>query len=506
MYHKAMNNNNTTYVMAFDSGTTSCRAMIFDHHGKILGTAQQEFPQIYPEPGWVEHDPMEIWACQSAVARQVLEKHQIRPGQIEAIGITNQRETTLLWDKSTGKPIYNALVWQDKRTAPLCEQLKTQGHSELIRSKTGLVVDSYFSGSKIAWILDQVPGARKKAAAGELLFGTIDTWLIWNLTRGERHVTDVTNASRTMIFNINTLEWDQELIDLLKIPRSILPEVVQSSEVVGTTHEQSFGGARIPIAGIAGDQQAALFGQTCFSPGQGKNTYGTGSFILMNTGEQPIFSSNGLLTTIGWKINGLVTYALEGSVFITGAAVQWLRDELKVIRDARDTEYFAQKVEDTGGVYMVPAFAGLGAPYWDMYARGILVGLTRGTTMDHIIRATMESLAYQVRDVSDLMARDSGIPLKNLRVDGGASANNFLMQFQADVLGVPIQRPKNLETTALGAAFLAGLAVGYWKNPEDLKKTMEIQREFQPQMGESRRNELYSGWQRAVDRSRGWAQ
>jgi len=491
--------------MAFDSGTTSCRSILFNPDGSILGTAQQEFPQIYPQPGWVEHDPLEIWACQSAVARQVLEKYQVRPAQIAAIGITNQRETTVVWDKLTGKPIYNALVWQDKRTAALCDTLRAEGRTDTIRQKTGLVIDSYFSATKIAWILDQVPGSRQRAAKGEILFGTVDTWLIWNLTRGTSHVTDVSNAARTMLFNIHTLDWDDELLERLEIPRAMLPRVTESSGIVGTTDAQTFGGAGIPIAGIAGDQQAALFGQTCFATGQGKNTYGTGSFILLNTGSKPIASTKGLLTTIAWSRGGEVTYALEGSVFITGAAVQWLRDELKVIRDARDSEYFAQKVPDTGGVYLVPAFAGLGAPYWDMYARGAIVGMTRGTTMDHIIRATLESLAFQVRDVSDLMATESGIPLENLRVDGGASANNFLMQFQADILGVPVQRPKNLETTALGAAFLAGLAVGYWKSTDELKKTLEIERQFEPSMDTKKRELLYGGWKKAVQRSLGWA-
>ncbi len=438
------------------------------------------------------------------MARQVLEKYQVRPAQIAAIGITNQRETAVVWDKSTGKPVYNAIVWQDKRTAGLCEKLRADGLESVIRDKTGLVIDSYFSATKISWILDTVPGARERAEKGELLFGTIDTWLIWNLTRGEVHVTDVSNASRTMIYNIHTLDWDSGILKRLTIPREMLPKVEESSTVVGHTHEGSFGGAKIPIAGIAGDQQAALFGQTCFETGQGKNTYGTGSFILMNTGTKPITSTSGLLTTIGWSRNKKVTYALEGSVFITGAAVQWLRDELKVIRDARDSEYFAQKVPDSAGVYLVPAFAGLGAPYWDMYARGTIVGMTRGTTMDHIIRATLESLAYQVKDVSDLMSQDSGIPLRNLRVDGGASANNFLMQFQADILGVPIQRPRNVETTALGAAFLAGLAVGFWNGTDELIKTMQIEREFEPTMEEAKRHALYSGWKKAVQRSRSW--
>jgi glycerol kinase len=496
----------STYILAFDAGTTSSRAILFDHNGIMAGTAQQEFPQIYPKPGWVEHDPMEIWATQSGVARQVLERFGVRPDQIAGIGITNQRETAIVWEKSTGKPIYNAIVWQDKRTAPLCEELTERGLGDYIRQTTGLVIDSYFSATKIAWILDNVEGARQRAEAGELLFGTVDTWLIWNLTRGKVHCTDYTNASRTMLYNIHTLEWDDRLLGELRIPRAMLPQVGPSSGVVGKTDQRSFGGAGIPIAGIAGDQQAALFGQGCFEKGMAKNTYGTGSFILMNTGTQAITSKNGLLTTIAWGIDGRVEYALEGSIFITGAAVQWLRDEMKVIHDAADSEYFANKVADSGGVYVIPAFAGLGAPYWDMYARGTIIGITRGTTMNHIIRATLESLAYQVRDVAECMAADSNIEVKELKVDGGASTNNFIMQFQADILGVPVVRPQVIETTARGAAFLAGLAVEFWKDRRDIVDHSLVDRVFTPQIDQDDRTARYQGWQRAVGRSRDWIQ
>ncbi|KGE73393.1 glycerol kinase GlpK [Spirochaeta lutea] len=494
------------FILAFDAGTTSSRAILFDHNGEMAGTAQQEFPQIYPKPGWVEHDPMEIWATQSGVARQVLERFGVSPDQVAAIGITNQRETAVVWDRNTGKPVYNAIVWQDKRTAPLCEELQTRGLGDYIRQSTGLVIDSYFSATKIAWILDHVEGARGKAEAGELAFGTVDSWLIWNLTRGKVHRTDYSNASRTMLYNIHNLDWDQRLLDELGIPRAMMPEVGPSSGVAGRTDQRSFGGAGIPIAGIAGDQQAALFGQGCFESGMAKNTYGTGSFILMNTGSQAISSRNGLLTTIAWGIGDRVEYALEGSIFITGAAVQWLRDEMKVIHDASDSEYFANKVEDSGGVYVIPAFAGLGAPYWDMYARGTIIGITRGTTMNHIIRATLESLAYQVRDVADCMAADSGVAMKELKVDGGASANNFIMQFQADILGVPVVRPKVIETTARGAAFLAGLAVEFWKDRRDIVNHAEIDRQFEPTLSAEDREARYQGWQRAVQRSRGWVE
>lgn len=432
------------YVLSFDAGTTSSRAIIFNKKGEIINVAQKEFKQIYPKAGWVEHDPMEIWASQSGVAREVLEMSAIRPEQIAAIGITNQRETTIVWDKNTGRPVYNAIVWQCRRTASYCEKLKEEGWTEKIKDKTGLVVDAYFSGTKIAWILDNVEGAREKAERGELLFGTVDTWLVWNLTRGKVHVTDYSNASRTMLYNIKELKWDDEILEKLNIPKSMLPEVRNSSDVYGHTDTGTYGGAQIPIAGIAGDQQAALFGQNCFEPGMVKNTYGTGCFVLMNTGEEMIQSKNGLLTTIAWGIDGKVHYALEGSVFIAGAAIQWLRDELRLVYDSPQSEYYANKIEDTDGLVVVPAFTGLGAPYWDMYARGGIFGITRGTKREHLVRATLESLAYQSKDVIDAMQEDAGLPLAYLRVDGGASANNFLMQFQADMLNTQVHRPKTL--------------------------------------------------------------
>ncbi|TJX68916.1 glycerol kinase GlpK [Soehngenia saccharolytica] len=492
------------YVMAFDQGTTSCRAILFDKEGKIVGVSQQEFAQIYPKAGWVEHDAMEIWGTQSGVARQVLEVNGIRPDEIAAIGITNQRETTVVWDKNTGRPIYNAIVWQCRRTADICEELKAKGYEELIREKTGLVIDAYFSGTKIKWILDNVEGAREKAERGDLLFGTMDTWLIWNLTRGKVHVTDYTNASRTMIYNINTLEWDDELLEILNIPKSMLPEVRPSSEIYGTTDERTFGGANIPIAGDAGDQQAALFGQACFEEGMAKNTYGTGCFLLMNTGEKPVKSENGLLTTIAWGLDGKVNYALEGSIFIAGAAIQWLRDELRLIYDSPQSEYYANLVPDTNGVYVVPAFTGLGAPHWDMYARGAILGLTRGVKREHIVRATLESIAYQTKDVIRAMEEDSKIKLNRLKVDGGASANNFLMQFQSDILGVPVDRPKIAETTAQGAAYLAGLAVGFWKDKEEIKNKWELDKTFDVNMDSEKREKLYSKWLKAVERSKDW--
>lgn len=491
------------YVLAFDQGTTSSRAILFNRDGNIHGVAQKEFEQIYPKPGWVEHDPMEIWATQSGVSREVLERMGVSPDEVAAIGITNQRETTLVWDKATGKPIYNAIVWQDRRTAEICDDLRAQGLTDYIRDTTGLVVDAYFSGTKVKWILDHVDGARERAARGELLFGTVDSWLVWNLTRGKTHVTDYTNASRTMMFDIHKLDWDDKLLDVLGVPRAMLPTVRPSSEVYGLTDERTFGGAQIPIAGIAGDQQAALFGQTCFEPGMVKNTYGTGCFMLMNTGETPVASKSGLLTTIAWGVDGKVEYALEGSVFIAGAAIQWLRDGLKFFDSASDSEYFAAKVPDTNGVYVVPAFAGLGAPYWDMYARGAIFGLTRGATKEHLTRATLDSLAYQTKDIIDAMEKDSGIELKSLRVDGGAVANNLLMQFQADILGVPVDRPKVTESTALGAAYLAGLAVGFWSKDE-VSKSGEIDRTFEPTMDRATRNALYGGWQKAVKRTMGW--
>ncbi|CAH2211937.1 glycerol kinase GlpK [Tepidibacter aestuarii] len=492
------------YIMSLDQGTTSSRAILFDKDGKIVGVSQKEFTQIYPKAGWVEHDAMEIWGTQSGVAREVLEKTGISPEEVAAIGITNQRETTVVWDKNTGKPIYNAIVWQCRRTADICDELKEKGLEESVRDKTGLVVDAYFSGTKIKWILDNVEGAREKAENGDLLFGNIDTWLIWNLTRGKVHVTDYTNASRTMIYNIKELKWDDELLEALNIPTSMLPEVKPSSCVYGVTDEHTFGGAQIPIAGDAGDQQAALFGQACFDEGMAKNTYGTGCFMLMNTGEKPVTSKNGLLTTIAWGVDGKVEYALEGSIFMGGASVQWLRDELKVIYDARESEYYATSVEDTNGVYMVPAFTGLGAPYWDMYARGAIVGLTRGAKREHLVRATLESIAYQTKDVLEAMQDDSGIELKGLKVDGGACANNFLMQFQGDILNVPVNRPEVIETTALGAAYLAGLAIGFWKDKEEIKEKWAINRTFNPDMEDEKRSTLYRGWKKAVRRAMEW--
>jgi glycerol kinase len=495
------------YVLAFDQGTTSSRAILFDHKGSIVAMAQKEFKQIYPQPGWVEHDAVEIWATQSGVAQEAIERADISPRSIAAIGITNQRETTVIWDKASGRPIYNAIVWQCRRTASICDALKADAEIEqYIRENTGLVVDAYFSATKIKWILDTVPGARAKAQRGELLFGTIDTWLIWNLTNGQVHVTDYSNASRTMLYNIKSLEWDEKILSYLDIPRGMLPQVRPSSEVYGFSHEDFFAGAKIPIAGAAGDQQAALFGQTCFQPGMAKNTYGTGCFMLMNTGEKSITSKQGLLTTIAWGAEGKVEYALEGSIFVGGAAVQWLRDELKLIRDAEDTEYMAGKVKDSNGVYVVPAFVGLGAPYWDMYARGAILGLTRGAKAEHIIRATLESIAYQTRDVLEAMEEDSGIELTALNVDGGAVANNFLMQFQADILNVPVERPRITETTALGAAYLAGLAVGYWQSKEDIAANWRVDCKFMPNMSEEQRDRLYLGWKKAVSRSRDWEQ
>ena len=492
------------YILAFDQGTTSSRAILFDQDGKIFKTAQKELTQFYPKAGWVEHDAMEIWGSQSGVAREVLETAGISPEDIAAIGITNQRETTVVWDKVTGRPVYNAIVWQCRRTAAICDELKAKGLEAYIRENTGLVVDAYFSGTKIKWILDNVEGARERAERGELLFGNIDTWLVWNLTRGKVHVTDYSNASRTLLYNIRDLKWDEKILKELDIPMSMLPQVRPSSEVYGHTDENTFGGANIPIAGIAGDQQAALFGQACFSEGMAKNTYGTGCFMLMNTGERMVPSSNGLLTTIAWGIDGKVEYALEGSIFIAGAAIQWLRDELKLISDAADSEYYAQKVSDTNGVYVVPAFAGLGAPYWDMYARGAIVGLTRGANKNHIIRATLEAIAYQTRDVLDAMQEDSGLRLKKLKVDGGATQNNFLMQFQADILGTEVDRPQVTETTALGAAYLAGLAVGFWSDKEEIAKKWAVERKFINSISEDRRDELYSGWKKAIGRSRDW--
>ena len=490
--------------MALDAGTTSNRCILFNEKGEICSMAQKEFTQYFPKPGWVEHDPGEIWSTQLAVARQAMNEIHASAADIVAIGITNQRETAIVWDKNTGKPVYNAIVWQCRRTSEYCDSLKEKGLTETFQKKTGLVIDAYFSGTKVKWILDHVEGARERAKRGELLFGTVETWLIWKLTKGAVHVTDYSNASRTMLFNINTLKWDDEILKELDIPKCMLPQAKPSSEIYGETDPSFFGG-RIPIAGAAGDQQAALFGQTCFEKGEAKNTYGTGCFLLMNTGETPVFSKNGLVTTIAWGIDGTVHYALEGSVFVAGAAIQWLRDELRLIDSASDTEYLAQKVEDSNGCYVVPAFTGLGAPYWDQYARGTIVGLTRGVNKDHIIRATLESLAYQVNDVLEAMEADSGILLSALKVDGGASANNFLMQTQADVSQAPVHRPNCVETTAMGAAYLAGLAVGYWKDKEDVKKNWSIDRIFQPQIEKETRQKMLSGWKKAVRYAHGWA-
>ncbi|MGB9663059.1 MAG: glycerol kinase GlpK [Moorellaceae bacterium] len=494
----------TKYVLALDQGTTSSRAILFNRDGRVVAVAQKEFPQIYPKPGWVEHNPMDIWESQIEVARKVMSDSGIRPDDVAAIGITNQRETTVVWDKETGQPVYNAIVWQCRRTADICDSLKAKGLAEKIREKTGLVVDAYFSGTKIKWVLDNVPGIREKAERGEVLFGNIDTWLMWKLSGGRVHATDYSNASRTMIFNIHSLDWDEELLSELSIPRAILPKALPSSYVYGYTSSEIFG-AEVPLAGDAGDQQAALFGQACFKPGMAKNTYGTGCFMLLNTGETAVPSRSGLVTTIAWGLNGRVEYALEGSVFITGAAVQWLRDGLKIIEKAADTETLASGVSDSGGVYLVPAFVGLGAPYWDMYARGIIVGITRGTTKEHLVRATLESICYQTRDVLEAMVSDSGIKLQALRVDGGAVVNNFLMQFQSDILGIPVERPVINETTALGAAYLAGLAVGYWSSQEEIAEQWQMDKRFEPAMDGTVRDKLYSGWKRAVERALGWA-
>lgn len=493
------------YIMALDQGTTSSRAILFDKEGNVVATSQKEFTQFYPKVGWVEHNPMEIWGSQSGVMREVLETNSIRPEEVCAIGITNQRETTIVWEKSTGKPVYNAIVWQCRRTSEICDELKEKGYEKLIKDKTGLILDAYFSATKIKWILDNIEGAREKAENGELLFGTVDTWLIWNLTRGKVHVTDYTNAARTMLYNIKELKWDDEILEILDIPKSMLPDVKPSSYIYGHTDEGMLSGAQIPIAGCAGDQQAALFGQTCFEEGSAKNTYGTGCFMLMNTGENIVESKHGLLTTIAWGVDGKVEYALEGSIFIGGASIQWLRDELRVLYDAKQSEFYANSVKDTNGVYVVPAFAGLGAPYWDMYARGAIMGLTRGANRANLVRATLESIAYQVKDVLNAMQEDSGLKLKDLRVDGGASSNNFLMQFQSDILDVNIDRPKVVETTALGAAYLAGLAVEFYNNKDEIKKSWIIDREFIPNMSDDKRNLLYKGWKKAVSRSLLWA-
>ena len=489
------------YILALDQGTTSSRAIIFDHAGSIKAVAQKEFPQIFPQPGWVEHDANEIWGTQAGVAAQALAEAGLTAGDIAAIGITNQRETTVVWDRRTGKPICNAIVWQDRRTAGMCDRLKARGLEPLIRKKTGLVLDAYFSASKLQWILRNVAGARAKAKAGELAFGTVDSWLVWNLTGGKQHVTDISNASRTMLLNIKTGGWDEELLGLFDVPRSILPEVRSSSEVYG---EASHFSPSIPISGIAGDQQAALFGQMCTRPGMVKNTYGTGCFMLMNTGTKPIASKNNLLTTVAWRIGHRTEYALEGSIFIAGAVVQWLRDGVGIIKSSPEVETLAAQVKDNGGVYLVPAFAGLGAPHWDQYARGAIAGLTRGTNAAHLARAALEGIAYQVMDVLKAMEADAGIRLKQLRVDGGACSNNLLMQFQSDLLGVPVVRPKVAETTALGAAYLAGLAVGFWKNEADIATQWQVDRKFQPAMKSATRKQLCAGWTKALTRAKAW--
>lgn len=492
------------YVLALDQGTTSSRAILFDEQSNIVSVAQKEFTQIFPKPGWVEHNADEIWSTQIGVAAEAVAKAGIRAGDISAIGITNQRETTVVWEKATGKPVYNAIVWQSRQTMEICDALKAKGLADTFRHKTGLVIDAYFSGTKVKWILDNVAGAREKAENGELLFGTIDTWLIWKLTGGQVHVTDYSNASRTLMYNIRELKWDEEILQELTVPASMLPSVRPSSEVYGYTDTSVFLGASVPIAGAAGDQQAALFGQTCFQPGMAKNTYGTGCFMLMNTGDEVFESKNGLLTTIAWGIGGKVEYALEGSIFVAGSAIQWLRDGLRLIETAADSEYYAKKVRDAEGVYVVPAFVGLGAPYWDMKARGAIMGLTRGVTKSHVIRATLDSMAYQTKDVLSAMEADSGIKLQALKVDGGAVGNNILMQFQADILGVPVDRPEVTETTALGAAYLAGLATGVWSDKESLISNWKLQTRFVPGMDDAESAKLYKGWRKAVQRALEW--
>ena len=491
------------YILALDQGTTSSRAILFDKDGYILAKSQQEFTQIFPQPTWVEHNPMEIWASQWQTVQNVLQKAGVKASEIAGIGITNQRETTIVWNRHTGEPLCNAIVWQDRRTAAICDRLKGEGHSQQVTDKTGLVIDAYFSGTKLHWILENVPNAREMAANGDILFGTVDTWLVWKLTNGEQHITDYSNASRTLLYNIHSLEWDDELLSILNIPKQMLPQVCPSSMIYGYTAVELLG-ERIPIAGIAGDQQAALFGQGCYRAGMAKNTYGTGCFMLMNTGEKAVASQNGLLTTIAWGVDGKVNYALEGSVFIAGAAIQWLRDGLRLLDESPDSEYLASKVGSTEGVYVVPSFAGLGAPYWNMYARGAVFGLTRGTTKAHFIRATLDSLAYQTKDVLMAMEQDSGIHLQALRVDGGASANDLLMQFQADILATSVERPKIIETTALGAAYLAGLAVGFWSR-EDLSAKWHVDKTFLPNMSDTDRVKLYKGWKKAVKCVMDWS-
>ncbi|MED0978093.1 glycerol kinase GlpK [Bacillus paramycoides] len=487
------------YILSLDQGTTSSRAILFNKEGKIVHSAQKEFTQHFPKPGWVEHNAQEIWGSILAVIATCLSEADVKPEQIAGIGITNQRETAVVWDKTTGKPVYNAIVWQSRQTVEICDDLKEKGYSDMVREKTGLLIDAYFSGTKVKWILDNVEGAREKAENGELLFGTIDTWLVWKLSGGKAHVTDYSNASRTLMFNIHDLQWDDELLDMLTVPKSMLPEVRQSSEIYGETIDYHFFGQNVPIAGVAGDQQAALFGQACFGEGMAKNTYGTGCFMLMNTGEKAVASEHGLLTTIAWGIDGKVNYALEGSIFVAGSAIQWLRDGMRMFKDASESEEYASRVESTEGVYVVPAFVGLGTPYWDSEVRGAMFGVTRGTTKEHFIRATLESLAYQTKDVLCAMEADSGIELNTLRVDGGAVKNNFLMQFQSDMLDVPVERPVINETTALGAAYLAGLAVGYWKNQDEIKAQWHMDKRFEPTMEAETSEELYAGWKKAIE-------
>lgn len=493
------------YILAIDQGTTSTRAVLFDHQGKIIGKGQQKFSQIYPKPGWVEHNPDEIWVSVLGVMAQALKSGRVSPKEIAAIGITNQRETTVIWDKKTDEPVYNAIVWQCRRSTDICNDLKNRSLEDKFKKKTGLVLDPYFSGTKIKWILDNVKGAREKAYKGELAFGTIDSWIIWKLTGGKVHITDYTNASRTLLYNIHKLEWDRELLNILDIPETILPDVKSSSEEYGKTVPYHFFGEEVPIAGIAGDQQAATFAQGCYVKGMSKVTYGTGGFMLMNTGNKPVISENGLLTTIAWGINGEIIYALEGSIFIAGAAIQWLRDELKLIEDVEDSGYYASKVDDTGGVYLVPAFTGLGAPYWDPEARGMFVGLTRGSNKNHLIRATLESLAYQSKDVLMAMTGDAGIDLKEIKVDGGAVSNDFMVQFLADITGSTVERPVNTETTVTGAAYLAGLAVGFWKSREELLERRKVEKFFKPRISEEKRNYLYQGWKRAINAALSWS-
>jgi len=495
-----------SYILVIDQGTTGSAALLFDNSGRVVSSADREIRQIYPQPGWVEHDPVEIFQTSLAVAKEALQQAGVAASQVKGLGITNQRETTVVWDRRTGKPVSNAIVWQCRRTAPICEELKQEGMAEPIRDKTGLLVDAYFSATKLRWILDNIPDGQRRAQQGDLLFGTIDSWLVWNLTSGAVHITDYSNASRTMLFNIHTMQWDKELLAQLDIPEAVLPKAMPSSQVYGETAAGLLGDVRVPVAGIAGDQQAALFGQACYQAGMAKNTYGTGSFILLNTGNKPIPSEKGLITTVAWGLGGKVTYAMEGSVFITGAAVQWLRDGLHLIKSAGESEPLARSVPDNGGVYFVPAFVGLGAPYWDMYARGTIVGLTRGTNSGHLARATLEAIAYQVRDVADAMGAEAGLKVPLLRVDGGGTANSLMMQFQADILGIPIQLAAIAETTSLGAAYLAGLAVGLWPDTVQLARMWQAAETYEPKMSVDQRETLYAGWRRAVERARGWVE